>query len=132
MEGNNINSTIYFNPKPIIFQINMRNWDPIHVLRIISNSYHKFIEFKNKNNSNQELINQTIKAFVDAKNNTVFNNKTYENLFQVLIYLISDRDKQYAPKVFDQMIMYFSENKPIDEDLIRFNLIVNNGEFKDI
>ena len=107
----------------LIFSINLRKYDPIHTMRIISNFYEKH---KNKSeNEKYKLIKEMESQKVNIENDI----HSFE--YQILIYLLSGRDKNKEPKkICKCFICYTSRDSELDEDLLRFNILVPKNEFK--
>ena len=108
----------------LILSINLRKCDPIHAMRIISNFYDKY---KNKDENEK---NKLIKEMEMQKKNIVNDIHSFE--FQILIYLLSNRDKSKEPKENCNCIINYvlRNDAKLDEDLLRFNILVQKGEFK--
>lgn len=115
----------------IISQLSSRKWDPIHAIRIVSNFYARY-----KNTVTPEDLD-TLKMYkVKAKGTG------YANFYQLLIYLLSGRDKAELPEKFEPTIVYTSANwRPrysrlrglsspdFDKDLMQLGLFCSAKEF---
>lgn len=109
--------------RSLIFALNLRSWDPIHGMRVISNFYSKV-----KHEMNHEEMKE-LALQMNALSNNV-NNYFHRNIYQLLVYILSGYDEKYAPKKFDPILNYTLSDKDLDERLLKFNVLVGKGEFE--
>ena len=114
-----------------IFQMNSRLWDPMHAIRILSNFYSQYVKV---------VTDEDIETM--RKLSPDFKYSYYQNLYQLLIYVLGGRKEQDQPKAFEPAVLYSKGNwKPeyasisglkepeLDEDLLRFNFVCLANEF---
>lgn len=115
----------------IISQMTSRKWDPIHAVRIVSNFYERY-----KGKLTEEDLD-TLKMYKVRLEDT-----GYANFYQLLIYLLSGRDKAERPEKFEPAVVYTSASwRPryrklrglhspnFDEDLMQLGLFCSAKEF---
>lgn len=109
----------------LVAALNLRYYDPIHALRILSNFYEKA---KRKGLLEGSEADQLLDQLRNAR--PLVRNSTHANLYQAVIFLMSQCDPKDEPEVFRPLINYTWGDCELDERLLSYNLLVSKGEFQ--
>lgn len=111
------------NVAALVTAVNARQFDPEHTMRLASNFYSRhFLP-----SADYERLEMISRLENEKKN---IKNKYHANIYQMLIYLASKRDKSKAPSLFKPALKYSSGFKPVDKDLLKYNAVVSEHEFQ--